>query len=170
LCCVATSRTIKNGIYKWLLILRLNSYWFFLTNSSVCKSYIDKFIFRFLCQASSMDFLSKQNFDFNKLFKEGISYLKSDDEKKLRDSVDEKREMRRQSNQVFSVFTLNFISIKSLKGNIFIINKTWVLHFRLYLCAWNFLLFPCSTSKIRSPEIGGETFWLIMLQGCTTRS
>ncbi len=82
-----------------------------------------------------MDFLSKQNFDFNKLFKEGISFLKSDDEKKLRDSVDEKREMRRQSNQVF---TLNFLSIKSLKGNIFIFNKTWVQHFRLDLCAWNF--------------------------------
>jgi hypothetical protein len=95
-----------------------------------------------------MDFLSKQNFDFNKLFKEGISYLKSDDEKKLRDSVDEKREMRRQSNQVF---TLNFLSIKSLKENILIFNETWAR----FMCLE---LFPCSTSKIRSPEIGGETF------------
>ena len=65
---------------------------------------LSAFHFRFLCQASSMDFLSKQNFDFNKLFKEGISYLKSDDERKLMDSLQEKREMRRQStNQVITV-------------------------------------------------------------------
>jgi hypothetical protein len=58
------------------------------------------FSVRFLCQASSLDFLSKQNFDFNKLFKEGISYLKSDDENKLKAILLEKREQRRQSNQV----------------------------------------------------------------------
>ncbi len=58
---------------------------------------------RFLCQASSLDFLSRQNFDFNKLFREGISYLKSDDEKKLRASLEEKRELRRQSNNTVSM-------------------------------------------------------------------
>lgn len=56
--------------------------------------------FRFLCQASSLDFLSRQNFDFNKLIRDGVSYLKSDDEKRLREAIDEKRELRRQSNQV----------------------------------------------------------------------
>ena len=30
---------------------------------------------RFLCQTSSIDFLINQNFDFNKLFKDGVSYL-----------------------------------------------------------------------------------------------
>jgi len=40
---------------------------------------------RFLCQSSSMDFLAEHNFDFNKLFREGISYLRPYDEQKLRD-------------------------------------------------------------------------------------
>lgn len=29
---------------------------------------------RFICQASSMDFLAKHNMDFNKVFKEGMSH------------------------------------------------------------------------------------------------
>ena len=40
---------------------------------------------RFLCQSSSIDFLSEHNFDFNKLFREGISYLRPFDEQKLRE-------------------------------------------------------------------------------------
>lgn len=40
---------------------------------------------RFLCQSSSIDFLTEHNFDFNKLFYEGISYLRPHDEQKLRD-------------------------------------------------------------------------------------
>jgi poly(A)-specific ribonuclease len=31
---------------------------------------------RFLCQTSSLDFLIGQGFDFNKLFRDGISYLR----------------------------------------------------------------------------------------------
>ena len=30
---------------------------------------------RFLCQTTSIDFLSNQKFDFNKLFRDGVSYL-----------------------------------------------------------------------------------------------
>ena len=40
---------------------------------------------RFLCQSSSIDFLTEHKFDFNKLFYEGISYLRPYDEQKLRD-------------------------------------------------------------------------------------
>lgn len=40
---------------------------------------------RFLCQSSSIDFLTEHGFDFNKLFREGISYLRPYDETKLRE-------------------------------------------------------------------------------------
>ena len=40
---------------------------------------------RFLCQSSSIDFLTEHGFDFNKLFREGISYLRPYDEQKLRE-------------------------------------------------------------------------------------
>ena len=40
---------------------------------------------RFLCQSSSIDFLTEHNFDFNKLFREGISYLRPYDETKLKE-------------------------------------------------------------------------------------
>lgn len=42
---------------------------------------------RFLCQSSSIDFLTEHNFDFNKLFREGISYLRPYDEQKLREHL-----------------------------------------------------------------------------------
>lgn len=45
---------------------------------------------RFLCQSSSITFLSEQNFDFNKLFREGIPYLKPYDEQKLREHCEKK--------------------------------------------------------------------------------
>lgn len=46
---------------------------------------------RFLCQSSSIDFLVSNNFDFNKLFREGIPYLNSSDESKLADDMEVKR-------------------------------------------------------------------------------
>ncbi|XP_048761264.2 poly(A)-specific ribonuclease PARN-like isoform X2 [Ostrea edulis] len=45
---------------------------------------------RFMCQSSSIDFLASQNFDFNKVFKEGIPYLTSTQESQLKDSLEEK--------------------------------------------------------------------------------
>lgn len=45
---------------------------------------------RFLCQTSSIDFLISQGFDFNKLFKEGISYLNLNEENKYLQYLEEK--------------------------------------------------------------------------------
>ena len=50
---------------------------------------------RFMCQTSSIDFLVGQNFDFNKLFKDGISYLRSSDEDKIRKGISEKQQNRK---------------------------------------------------------------------------
>ncbi|XP_022911261.2 poly(A)-specific ribonuclease PARN-like [Onthophagus taurus] len=49
---------------------------------------------RFLCQASSIDFLITQNFDFNKLFRDGIPYLNEHQEAKYRDSLKEVQKVR----------------------------------------------------------------------------
>lgn len=45
---------------------------------------------RFMCQSSSIDFLLSQGFDFNKLFRDGISYLSPIDERKLREQLEQK--------------------------------------------------------------------------------
>jgi len=50
---------------------------------------------RFTCQTSSIDFLVNQGFDFNKLFKEGIGYVRASDEDRLRVNLLEKQAMRR---------------------------------------------------------------------------
>lgn len=44
------------------------------------------------CQASSMSFLSEHNFDFNKLFREGISYCNRVEWKKLKEELTNKKE------------------------------------------------------------------------------
>ena len=54
---------------------------------------------RFLCQTSSIDFLTNQNFDFNKLFKHGVSYLRPGELQKLSDTLRGRQEQRRQSLQ-----------------------------------------------------------------------
>jgi len=50
---------------------------------------------RFLCQTSSIDFLIQQGFDFNKLYKEGVSYLRPAEVDKLRSSLLERQGTRR---------------------------------------------------------------------------
>lgn len=45
---------------------------------------------RFVCQASSIDFLARNDLDFNKVFKEGITYLNSSDEARLRETIEER--------------------------------------------------------------------------------
>ncbi|XP_046660583.1 LOW QUALITY PROTEIN: poly(A)-specific ribonuclease PARN-like [Homalodisca vitripennis] len=50
---------------------------------------------RFLCQASSLDFLASHGFNFNKLFNEGIPYLNKKDETTMRTKLDEARERRK---------------------------------------------------------------------------
>ncbi|XP_050670882.1 poly(A)-specific ribonuclease PARN-like isoform X2 [Leptidea sinapis] len=47
----------------------------------------------FLCQSSSLDFLATQGFDFNKLFREGISYMTEPLETRLRESLLEKQKL-----------------------------------------------------------------------------
>jgi len=52
---------------------------------------------RFLCQTSSIDFLTNQNFDFNKLFKHGVSYLRPAELEKLKDTLKGRQDHRRLS-------------------------------------------------------------------------
>lgn len=52
---------------------------------------------RFMCQTSSIDFLVKHKFDFNKLFSEGVSYMRPLELAKLREDLKEKQQLRRQS-------------------------------------------------------------------------
>nr|XP_026490912.1 poly(A)-specific ribonuclease PARN-like isoform X1 [Vanessa tameamea]XP_026490913.1 poly(A)-specific ribonuclease PARN-like isoform X2 [Vanessa tameamea] len=52
----------------------------------------------FLCQSSSLDFLAAQGFDFNKLIKEGISYMTEPIESRLRENLAE-RQSRSNSEQ-----------------------------------------------------------------------
>nr|XP_039248663.1 poly(A)-specific ribonuclease PARN-like [Styela clava] len=51
----------------------------------------------FSCQGSSIDFLTAQNFDFNKVFHSGISYLRSAEEASMRAALNEKHIMRLQN-------------------------------------------------------------------------
>lgn len=44
-------------------------------------------------QSSSLDFLISQGFDFNKMIRDGVSYLRPADETKLRDQVQKKHEL-----------------------------------------------------------------------------
>lgn len=45
---------------------------------------------RFECQGESMAFLGSNNFDFNTLFREGLSYCDEDEAKRLREQFNEK--------------------------------------------------------------------------------
>jgi len=49
---------------------------------------------RFLCQASSMKFLAAHNFNFNKLFTEGIAYLSKEDKQSFREGHDKHRDKK----------------------------------------------------------------------------
>lgn len=49
---------------------------------------------RFLCQTSSVDFLIGQGFDFNKLFRDGISYLRPAELERLKASARERQDYR----------------------------------------------------------------------------
>ncbi|KAK2169445.1 hypothetical protein LSH36_10g14010 [Paralvinella palmiformis] len=56
---------------------------------------------RFTCQSSSLDFLASQDFDFNKVFREGISYLLPSEEDRLKAALNEKYAMKdSQENQL----------------------------------------------------------------------
>lgn len=53
---------------------------------------------RFLCQTSSIDFLINEGFDFNKLFKEGISYLNNVEEESYRANLEEAQRKMKESS------------------------------------------------------------------------
>ncbi|RZB38999.1 poly(A)-specific ribonuclease PARN [Asbolus verrucosus] len=73
------------------------SYNFYIFRRPVNKNIPDQ---RFLCQTSSINFLTTQGFDFNKLFKSGISYLNITEESDYRDKLEEKQKLR--NNQISS--------------------------------------------------------------------
>ncbi|XP_076653140.1 poly(A)-specific ribonuclease PARN isoform X2 [Halictus rubicundus] len=58
---------------------------------------------RFMCQASSIAFLSAQDFDFNKLFKLGIPYLTSSEEEKLVKRLEERQKSRDEVPELISI-------------------------------------------------------------------
>ncbi|KAL6446904.1 hypothetical protein ACFW04_001363 [Cataglyphis niger] len=53
---------------------------------------------RFMCQTSSIAFLANQDFDFNKLFKYGIPYLRASEEEKLVKRLEEKQKIKEENN------------------------------------------------------------------------
>ena len=59
---------------------------------------------RFGCQTSSIDFLVSQNFDFNKLFRDGISYLRPSDENRIRDRIKDNQQNRKNNMTPGAVF------------------------------------------------------------------
>uniref|UniRef100_K7E7Q9 Poly(A)-specific ribonuclease PARN n=2 Tax=Ornithorhynchus anatinus TaxID=9258 RepID=K7E7Q9_ORNAN len=64
---------------------------------------------KFVCQSSSIVFLANQGFDFNKVFRCGIPYLNQEEERQLREQLDEKRS---QSN---GAATLSYVSPNASK-------------------------------------------------------
>lgn len=77
-----------------MILLRLffrytyDAYNFYVYPSALCPNV------NFTCQASSIDFLVKHNFDFNKLFKSGIPYLRDDEVDRLLEKLQEKYEKK----------------------------------------------------------------------------
>ena len=65
---------------------------------------------RFLCQSGSIDFLAAQGFDFNKVFKEGISFLTPLDEEKqkniIRDKYQQLNEKQKETGVVNTPITV----------------------------------------------------------------
>ncbi|CAH2106692.1 unnamed protein product [Euphydryas editha] len=57
----------------------------------------------FLCQSSSLDFLAAQGFDFNKLIKEGISYMTEPIETKLRENLTERQNRMNNENEAITI-------------------------------------------------------------------
>lgn len=72
-------------------------YNFYLFPSPPNRSAPDK---RFLCQSSSIDFLVSNGFDFNKVFREGIPYMTSQQEHHIRTFLEQKHS--EQNNQSFT--------------------------------------------------------------------
>ncbi|KAL0892772.1 hypothetical protein ABMA27_014478 [Loxostege sticticalis] len=57
----------------------------------------------FLCQSSSLDFLAAQGFDFNKLIREGISYMTEPTETRLRELLTERQKTYSSEKDVINI-------------------------------------------------------------------
>ncbi|XP_063361825.1 poly(A)-specific ribonuclease PARN-like [Cydia amplana] len=57
----------------------------------------------FLCQSSSLDFLSAQGFDFNKLIRDGIPYMTEPTESRLREMLAERQKLYANENNIIPV-------------------------------------------------------------------
>ncbi|XP_044758670.1 poly(A)-specific ribonuclease PARN-like [Coccinella septempunctata] len=78
-------------------IFKQSSYNFYIFRRPLNRNIPDQ---RFLCQTSSIDFLISQGFDFNKLFREGISYLNLEEETKYSENLEEKHKEKPDSSSV----------------------------------------------------------------------
>lgn len=80
------------------------SYNFYIFRRPVDRNVPDQ---RFLCQTSSIDFLITQGFDFNKLFKEGISYINITEEENYKENLEQQRkkaaEFKKSGTSIISV-------------------------------------------------------------------
>lgn len=85
------------------------TYNFFIFRRPVDRNIPDQ---RFLCQTTSIDFLISQGFDFNKLFKDGISYMNVNEEENYKNNIEEQRkkltelkkdQQQGQNNSIISV-------------------------------------------------------------------
>ncbi|XP_063896141.1 poly(A)-specific ribonuclease PARN [Helicoverpa armigera] len=80
----------------------------------------------FLCQSSSLDFLASNGFDFNKLIREGISYMTASTEAKLRESLIERQQTYSKEKDAVRIPDENKQQIEDIckKVKDFIDNKT----------------------------------------------
>lgn len=62
----------------------------------------------FECSGSSLTFLAEQNFDFNKLFRHGVSCCTQDVAVKLREKYDERQKNRKEALEVKDEKPANF--------------------------------------------------------------
>ncbi|CAG5051829.1 unnamed protein product [Parnassius apollo] len=68
----------------------------------------------FLCQSSSLDFLASQGFDFNKLIKEGISYMTEPTETRLREILIERQKSYSNEKDTITIPEENKQQIESI--------------------------------------------------------
>ncbi|XP_049826457.1 poly(A)-specific ribonuclease PARN isoform X2 [Aethina tumida] len=80
-------------------IFKQSTYNFYIFRKPINRNIPDQ---RFLCQSSSIDFLTSQGFDFNKLFKDGLPYLTSQEYDKCKSNLEEKKK-----NHIFTIQNQN---------------------------------------------------------------
>jgi len=123
---------------------------------------------RFVCQASSLEFLIRYNFDFNKFLYRGISYLNSEQEKALKSDLSGGALLRpidrnipfQDEDKIRGICgDLAAWVSKSKEGDVLEVESgqvvTFVLHLeirRKFLCLWSFAVGDIFRVKMVSPE------------------